>query len=241
MSDFKKVVLNISNKLEMEPQVFAPSDKHRIYLYESDSGSTITVSGYGYIYNWYAVQTGKLAPDGWHVSTDAEWQELVASGGGWNFAGGALKETGTTNWSSPNYATNLSGFTALPGGIRGTDGKYADRQHDAYFWTSTIYLDNRWYYLLFNAFTSIIRNSFPNMEYGMSVRCVKNDSNNLNTVTDYDGNIYKTIKIGDNVWMDADLRTTHYNDGTEIPYICPDIAWSLLSEGGWCIYDQQCP
>ena len=32
---------------------------------------------YGYLYNWYAVETGNLAPEGWHVPTDAEWTGLI--------------------------------------------------------------------------------------------------------------------------------------------------------------------
>jgi uncharacterized protein (TIGR02145 family) len=52
-------------------------------------------SQYGALYNWYAVNTGKLCPQGWHVPTDAEWSELTAYLGGKTIAGGKLKSTGT--------------------------------------------------------------------------------------------------------------------------------------------------
>jgi uncharacterized protein (TIGR02145 family) len=40
--------------------------------------------------------------------------------------------------------------------------------------------------------------------------------NNTETVTDFDGNIYKTVQIGDQVWMAENLRTTHYSDGSAL-------------------------
>lgn len=87
----------------------------------NDEGTTAFT--YGYLYNWYAVDDRRnLAPAGWHVPTDAEWQILMDYLGGEILAGGKLKETGTSHWASPNTgATNESGFTARPGGIRGFD------------------------------------------------------------------------------------------------------------------------
>ena len=58
-----------------------------------------------------------VCPTGWHLPSDAEWIQLTNYLGA--NAGGKLKETGTTHWSSPNTgATNETAFTALPGGHR---------------------------------------------------------------------------------------------------------------------------
>jgi uncharacterized protein (TIGR02145 family) len=57
---------------------------------------------YGVMYNWYAVNTGKLCPTGWHVSSDEEWTELTDYLGSEKVAGGKLKESGFSHWKSPN-------------------------------------------------------------------------------------------------------------------------------------------
>jgi uncharacterized protein (TIGR02145 family) len=95
---------------------------------------------YGKLYNWYAVSDSRiLAPDGWHVPTDAEWTELETFLGGKWVAGGKLKEAGTVHWySTYDSITNSSGFTALPGGYRPyNNGPFSEIGYDANFWTSS--------------------------------------------------------------------------------------------------------
>jgi len=97
---------------------------------------------YGALYNWYNVSTGKLCPTGWHVPSVTEWTTLINYLGGESVAGGKLKETGTTHWVTPNTgATNTSGFTALPAGIRysNTDDFAESLGGETDFWTSTQY------------------------------------------------------------------------------------------------------
>ena len=83
---------------------------------------------YGRLYNWYSVvDIRNLCPTGWHIPSYPEWTTLFTYLGGGIVADGALRETGTTHWASPNSnATNESGFTALPGGARDEDGTFFD-------------------------------------------------------------------------------------------------------------------
>ncbi len=57
------------------------------------------------------------------------------------------------------------------------------------------------------------------------------------TVTDIDGNVYNTVKIGDQVWMAENLKVTHYRNGDSISNVLEDSVWENLTSGAYCIYD----
>lgn len=141
------------------------------------NNDTSNVAVYGRLYNWFAIDDSRnIAPEGWHVPSDAELQTLVDYLGGDAVAGGAMKETGTTHWDSPNSgATNASGFTALPGGLRDTDDMfdYMGMGAVAYFWSSTESPPNHaWTRKLY--YTGAIANRLGYYkQYGYSVRCVR--------------------------------------------------------------------
>ena len=109
--------------------------------------STANGTTYGKLYNWYAVAgihdtdpstpNKTLAPQGWHVPSDAEWSTLTDFLGGESVAGGKMKSTGTSLWQSPNtVATNESGFTGLPGGARSFIGDF-DIGDFGFWWSSS--------------------------------------------------------------------------------------------------------
>lgn len=92
---------------------------------------------YGKLYNWYAMNDPRgIAPEGWHVPTDAEWTAMIDSLGGVAVAGGKLKAV--TLWNSPNVgATNSSGFNALPGGLRYPFLQFNHKGQWGLWWSST--------------------------------------------------------------------------------------------------------
>lgn len=59
------------------------------------------------------------------------------------------------------------------------------------------------------------------------------------SLTDYDGNIYEIVKIGDQIWMAENLKTTHYSDGTAITLVENQMDWDALTETdkAYCYYD----
>ena len=139
-----------------------------------DNNPANSKNKYGALYNWYTVNTGKLCPAGWHVPTDAEWTMLTNQFGTDDIAGGKLKETDTTHWQAPNgSAANEGGFSAIPGGIRGSNGAFGDQGYFGYWWTSTGSVSTEaWYrYIGFNE-GWVQRLSFGKKQSGFSVRCV---------------------------------------------------------------------
>ncbi len=130
---------------------------------------------HGHLYNWFAaVDSRNLAPAGWHVPSNADWQILVDYLGGEQVAGGKLKEAGTDHWQDPNTgATNETGFTALGSGYRIDTGNFQDLGGYAKFWSIT---ENdpfsALYQYLYYESQAIYLDSHSKL-FGMSIRCVK--------------------------------------------------------------------
>ena len=135
---------------------------------------------YGALYNWHAATSiHNLAPEGWHVSTDAEWEAMVDFLG--SGTGGQLKEEGIEHWKTPNTsASNSSGFTALPGGYRGISGTfYQNRSYGSWWSTSEYSESSAWSHELYYISPGILR-VFSDKNYAFSIRCVKDDASNIN-------------------------------------------------------------
>ncbi|MCK9424274.1 MAG: hypothetical protein M0Q38_16935 [Bacteroidales bacterium] len=148
------------------------------YCYNNDEANCTV---YGGLYQWdnmmqWSTTPGVqgICPTGWHIPTDGEWTALTDYLGGVSFAGGKMKEAGTTHWLAPNTgATNVSGFSALPGGYRSTTGAFSDLTDKGHFWSSTENSTvDSWTRHLFSQYEYIDRVS-SSKYYGKSVRCLK--------------------------------------------------------------------
>ena len=132
---------------------------------------------YGALYNWYAINTNKLCPTGWHVSTKKEWKILLYHLGNYE-AGWQLKERGTTHWRAPNKGvTNSSGFTALPGGYRKRSGAFIGIGSFGNWWATprnsiAIPWYQNWNYR-FGSFSMVVSANRHKKRVGLSVRSIK--------------------------------------------------------------------
>jgi uncharacterized protein (TIGR02145 family) len=144
---------------------------------------------YGKLYNWYAVNTGKLCPKGWRMPTNEDWDILATNLGGtfvdeiisgsynvgwYTIAGGKMVAISTL-WGNQNTnINNSSGFTGLPGGIRRFEGTFTNMEViSAGAWWSTTETNTRlaWYRELTGS-TNLSRDAFEKT-VGMSCRCIK--------------------------------------------------------------------
>jgi len=144
------------------------------------------VKTYGALYNWYAVNTGNLCPDGWRVPSDEEWKYLegyvdTQYGVGnpiWNSTGGQGSDASqrlkaTSGWKSGGNGTDSFGFSALPGGERLSRGRFFIVGCNGFWWSSSEYNTSyAWYRSIIYSIDNIIRNGHDK-RFGFSIRCLR--------------------------------------------------------------------
>jgi uncharacterized protein (TIGR02145 family) len=148
--------------------------------YDNDTDNT---SIYGLLYNWYAVnnasglvylESNGVEETGWRIPTRSDFDALRTLLGGSTVAGGVLKETGITHWTTPNTgAIDTYGFKALPGGVRNSNGSFGNINNNCLFWASDLSgLGYAAYYYM--AYNSALFNMVTySKNGGCSIRCVK--------------------------------------------------------------------
>jgi uncharacterized protein (TIGR02145 family) len=126
---------------------------------------------YGKLYNWYAVSDSRgLAPNGYHIPTDAEWTQLSDYLGGQNQPGPKMKST--SGWKNNGNGTNSSGFSGLPGGERDCYGAFKYIDGDGRWWSSTEYSTAIAWARGVGFHGHLDRGEYC-MEFGYSVRCLR--------------------------------------------------------------------
>ncbi len=160
------------------------------YVYGYDGTDTAAAKAtnnyktYGVIYNWLAASASTASstnpsgvhgacPDGWHLPSEAEWDQLFSHVGGIDKAGTKLKEKGTKHWESDYFkSTNEVGFTALPGGYHWY-GSTINLGKRAGFWSSTEETPNgdKWAMRFDDDRSTVMKWAYSN-QIGVCVRCV---------------------------------------------------------------------
>jgi uncharacterized protein (TIGR02145 family)/uncharacterized repeat protein (TIGR02543 family) len=168
--------------------VFTSVDSGKYCWYNNDS--TTNKNLYGALYNWYTVNTGKLAPAGWHVPTDEDWTILeyflIANGYNWDgtTSGNKIGKSlaAKKDWNSSTNAgevgndlnsNNRTGFSALPSGFRRFVGTFVNNNYGANWWSATGYEDSVAFHRYINSSSAELGRYDLNKSCGFSVRLVR--------------------------------------------------------------------
>jgi uncharacterized protein (TIGR02145 family) len=160
------------------------------YCFYNNSTDTTEQNKYGALYNWYTANRGNLAPIGWHVPTDAEWDTLmnylIVNGYNWDSTttGNKIGKSmaATTDWAYTGLKgmpgndiglNNRSGFSALPGGYRSNEGFFKSLGNDDNWWSSTEEGASQAYYRYLYFVYEDLRRANISKKYGFSVRLIK--------------------------------------------------------------------
>jgi uncharacterized protein (TIGR02145 family) len=154
---------------------------------------------YGVLYNWPAATGGApgsdtnpsgvqgACPAGWHLPGDAEWKQLEmflgltsaqADAIGWRGSNLAIQMKATEGWSNLGNGTNTSGFTALPGGVKG-GSIFSSLGGSGYWWSASQYTAGQAWKRQMNYDYTGVQHYYNYKDDGLSIRCVRNPPDTL--------------------------------------------------------------
>ncbi len=202
---FSKVAVNgiLTNDLQIGPSslvtvtgtspnatiTLKPEIPYKAYRAKLTAGE-IDWPGYGYLYNWFAVDdarglanpdggTGLVAPNEWRVPSDTDWDTLITFAGGSSVAGGELKSTLTSiaypfyGWLNNGGGTDDYNFGGLGGGKRFDSGSFSNIAVEGVYWTSLSSSTLNAVYYAFSSFNGISYTDSDDKKQGSSVRLVR--------------------------------------------------------------------
>jgi uncharacterized protein (TIGR02145 family) len=190
----------------------------------------------------------------WRVPTDADWKNLEGSVDSTYGVGNAEwdkfyawrgDDAGSKLANFTSGGNNSSGFSALAGGYRNTDGSFGYLGTSALFWSSSPSSGLALFRLLLSSEARVLRNAYD-QAYGFSIRLCRNllsfeeDYDDGDSVDAYEGNdtkTYSAIKIGDLAWTTESLKETKYADNSDISRITVSATWAADTTGARCEYN----
>lgn len=228
--------------------------ENKLVLKETDSNKVllditpITQVKYGLLYNSYVATDENIAIEGWSVPQNEDWDVLFDYLGGRLNSGGKLKEIGLDYWGDPNVgATNEVNFNGRGGGGRYTHiPGFNLLKSSGLFWSKSIH--SSIYYAVYNLSSGSIIVGYAgwNRKNGYSLRIFRsateaeqefNDGDACDLYEGNDGKVYRTVKIGTQVWLADNLCETKYRQGDPIPEVTDNTEWAALTTGAMCAYN----
>lgn len=198
------------------------------------SGSNVKL---GYLYNWYSSNLTNFAPVGWRLPTSSDFITLNTFLGGNSVSGGKLKQTGLTYWDSPNPSSNTNNFNFRGAGNRDSSGNFSNLKLYGILNIEDAGGDNCNSIYIGYSSTDLFFGYGSSKKVGNCVRFIKTDSNDPITLTDIDGNVYRTTKIDTQVWLGDNWKCTRLNNGTSLTKVTNAGTWAGLTTEGYCSYD----
>jgi len=199
---------------------------------------------YGLLYNWYATaDVRNICADGWHIPLSTDGNILMAYLGGWQIAGGKLKEEELIYWNAPNTgADNNAGFNGRGSGARSYHlGLFDGMKNTFDIWgADNVNATEGWMFVSVNYASAIFARGGYEKSWGLGLRPVKDSTSlshgEIGSYTDPSGYIYPTICIGTQEWVSCNIKTQHYRNGDSIPEVTDNAAWAALTSGALCAY-----
>jgi uncharacterized protein (TIGR02145 family) len=148
--------------------------------YNNDSANR---AAYGKLYNWYAVNDARgLAPEGWHVPSDGDWNKLVKCLDSnadticvncWQNTTAGILLKSTSGWNNGGNGTNTSDLTILPSGYCSINGTFGAIGTYGDWWSCSDYsTQEAWLRSINGGYAGVFRDHYGK-NHGFSIRCVK--------------------------------------------------------------------
>jgi len=226
-----------------------------LYVVDPTSNICYNEINYGYLYNQFAINdfrnivNSEMTSIGWSVPSFDDFYSLSEFLGDTENSGGKLKENSMKFWYNPNVgATNEFGFNGRGSGLRSkifSNSYFTYLNKVSCYWTQDgIDTGAGFYFLNYNS--SAFTRGLSSPEDGMSVRLfrtateLEQDLPDGTACANYignDGKVYRTVKIGTQVWTADNLAETKYANGDQIPNVPDNLQWATLNTGAFCAYN----